>query len=139
MSKKLFLDDYIERTPRPEPNIGEENVTLRLSGVYLERFRQFTKISGVSSKSEIMREALSLLFACSAEDGEGNPVEIILRRKNFYGTPHPEVPLLDFLELPILNTYLKNKKDKKKACKMAHKRLIGVFFLLHSLWCFYSK
>lgn len=108
---KMFPEDYIERTPRPEPNIGEENVTLRLSGLYLERYREFRKISGIKSGSIIMREALSLLFACSAVDGEENPVEIILRRKNHAGLPYPEVSLLEFLDLPTLNAYVRNKKE----------------------------
>lgn len=113
-TSKLFAGDYIERTPLPEPSIGEENATLRLSGIYLERFRDFSKTSGVTSRSVIMREALSLLFACASTDGQGNPVEIILRRKNHDGLPHKEVSLLDFLELPTLNTYIQNRNKGVK-------------------------
>ncbi len=110
MTSEIFPHDYIERSPRPEPDIGVETVTVRLTGFYLERFRQFAEVSGVSSKSDIMREALSLLFACVSTDDEGNQVEITLKRKRLDGLPYPEVSLLEFLELPTLNTYIKNKK-----------------------------
>jgi hypothetical protein len=109
VTKKLPRGDYIERAPRPEPNIGEEQLTLRLAGLYLERFKEFVRISEESSKSTIMREALSLLFICASTDAQGNQVEVILRRKDQNGSPLPEVTLLEFLDLPTLNSYIKNR------------------------------
>ncbi len=111
VASKPPFNDYIERTPRPEPRNGEEQVTFRLSGFYLERFQEFTKTSGETSKSVIIREALSLLFACASTDAQGNPVEVIIRRKNHNGVPLPDEPIQEFLELISLSTYLKNRKQ----------------------------
>lgn len=110
----MAQSDSIERSPVPEVKIGEENVTFRLSGDWLARWKMYLQNTGSPPKSEILRDCFSLLFACASTDGLGDPVQIILRRKDAEGREVRDVDLIEFLNLPTLKTYRNNRRRDKE-------------------------
>lgn len=98
-------EEKIDRVLRVEPKVGEENITIRLSGAWLSRWRTVMECAGDSSKSDVMREALSLYFSANSLDDSGEPVRVILRRKDASGNDMPDVDLIDYLNLPTVQAY----------------------------------
>ena len=106
----MHLTDYIERTPVPEAKTErEQNITFRLTGNWLARWRLYMATTGEPRKSEVLRDCLSLLFACAATDARGNPVRIILKRQDRDGKEMPDEDLIEFLGLPTLLEYRKRR------------------------------
>ena len=98
-------------------NIGglpndSESLTFRLSGDWLERWRLFIKISKPRKKTDVTKEALSLLFACTSVDAQGNPVEVVIRCKDKDGNSLPEVDILDYLHLELAKKYIASRGQK---------------------------
>lgn len=110
----MAQSDSIERSPVPEAKTGEENVTFRLSGNWLARWKMYMETTGSPAKSEVLRDCLSLLFACASTDGQGDPVQIILRRKDVLGRELPDVDLIEFLNLPTVSAYRASRRHAKE-------------------------
>lgn len=108
-------EERIDRVPLAEPRIGDETITIRLSGNWLTRWRSLMEGAGTASKVDVLRECLSLGFACASLDENGEPVRVILRRKNKNGEEMPEEDLVDFLGLRTVQAYrVSRQQDRKK-------------------------
>lgn len=108
-------EERIDRVPLTEPRVGDETITIRLSGNWLTRWRSLMEGAGDASKVDVLRECLSLSFACASLDENGEPVRVILRRKNKDGEEMPEEDLVDFLGLRTIQAYrVSRQKDRKK-------------------------
>lgn len=105
-------DDFIERTPRPnDKDQGSATLTYRLSGNWLASWQRYMERSGATKNSDVIREALSLLFACASTDASGEPVKIILRHKAADGQDLPDEDLVEFLRLRTLKVYRASPAD----------------------------
>lgn len=107
--------ERVDRTPLTEPKVGEETITIRLSGNWLTRWRSLMEGAGEASKVDVLRECLSLSFACASIDESDEPVRVVLRRKNKNGDEMPEEDLVDFLGLRTIQAYrVSRQHDRKK-------------------------
>jgi hypothetical protein len=109
--------ELLDHTPKIEPKVGERNVTVRLSGQWLSRWNTLMECAGKTSPSDVMREALALLFAGASLDESGEPVRLVLRRKDAQGREMPDIDAADYLGLPTIQAY-RNSRSRSKRPKI---------------------
>jgi hypothetical protein len=107
----VAIDDRFEKVPELEPKVGEETINFRLNGSWLVRWKSYMELAGNPAKSDVLRECLTLLFACASTDAQGKLVQVVLRRDDEFGRPMADVDLVEYLNLPSLQAYRLSRKQ----------------------------